>query len=290
MKLFVKVLLLSFFLMCPLTARAADLAAPSEMAVGQSALVRVDNTAPGHSLEFIFQERAFTAFARPGGGYAGIIAADLKTEAGEYILKVVADGRVVAQQPVKVKTHDYGTRNITVEQKYVEPDEAVMERIVRENKIQLEIYNTPSPERYWQGGFIRPLDSAVVGKFGRRSIINGEPRSPHGGVDLRGAVGAPVKAPAAGRVVLIMDSYFSGNMVLIDHGQGLISGYRHLSKVSVSQGQMLKAGQVLGLVGATGRVTGPHLHFDIRLMGAVIDPLAFIDLSQALGRALQENK
>lgn len=265
---------------------AAELQAPQTLAVGQPALVQVTGLAAGHEPQLLFQQRAFPLYPMPGGGYVGIIGADLKTPPDSYVLSLIQNADIVKQQTIKVLDHDYGTRNITVQDKYVEPDAATMERINREKSLQLDIFNAQPSPRYWQGAFIRPLDSVVVGKFGRKSIINGQPRAPHGGVDLRGATGTPIKAIAQGKVALTLDSYFSGNMVLIDHGQGIVSAYRHLSKISVSSGQMVKPGQTIGLAGATGRVTGPHLHFDMRLSGAVVDPLKFIELSKTMAKML----
>ena len=117
-----------------------------------------------------------------------------------------------------------------------------------------------------------PANSA----FGTRSILNGQPRSPHSGADFRSAAGTPIKAPNAGRVVLAGDRYFTGNTVIIDHGLGLFSLFAHLSEVSVKEGDSVQSGEVVGKVGATGRVTGPHLHWSVRLSGARVDPLSLL--------------
>ena len=270
--------------------QAASLLAPDKLAIGQPAVITIEVQQVALPLLAEFQERNFTLYSLPNGqGYTGMIGADLKTEPGEYILAIKGqNGLLIDHKAIQVVDHDYGTRNITVEEKFVEFDDATLARIKEENQRQAAVYTTYTLERHWQGAFIKPLNSVVVGKFGRKSIINGQPRSPHGGVDLRGAVGTPIKAPADGRVALTMDSYFSGKLVLIDHGQGLVSAYRHLSKISVQEGQMLRQGETLGLVGATGRVTGPHLHFDIHLQNATIDPLAFIELSKNIAKNLQE--
>lgn len=133
-----------------------------------------------------------------------------------------------------------------------------------------------------------PLDSQVVSLFGRRSFVNGKEKSPHGGIDLRGADGTPVPAAADGTVALVIDAYFSGNTVLIDHGQGLITRYLHLSQALVKTGQKVKKGQVIGKVGSTGRVTGPHLDFGVKLAGARVDPQDWVALSQVLAQRLGE--
>jgi len=126
------------------------------------------------------------------------------------------------------------------------------------------------------------VPGVVTGPFGRRTLVNGQPRQPHGGVDLRGAQGSPVRAPAAGVVALVQDSYFGGLTLLIDHGLGVISGYRHLSACLVRPGQKVSRGQVIARVGRSGRVTGPHLHFDVHVSGARVDPLAWLQTTRTL--------
>jgi murein DD-endopeptidase MepM/ murein hydrolase activator NlpD len=115
-------------------------------------------------------------------------------------------------------------------------------------------------------------------RFGTRSIFNGKPRNAHGGADFLSPAGTPIHAPNAGRVVIARDLYFSGNTVVIDHGLGLFSMLAHLSAIDVREGQMVGADQILGRVGATGRVTGPHLHWAVRANGARVDPLSLLAL------------
>ena len=121
-----------------------------------------------------------------------------------------------------------------------------------------------------------PVSGPPNSSFGKRSILNGQPRSPHSGTDFSGATGASVKAPNSGRVVLVGDLYYSGNTVILDHGLGLYSYFAHLSKALVAEGQMLKQGDILGEIGATGRVTGPHLHWAVRLKRTRVDPLSLL--------------
>src|SRR5207237_2671212 len=129
--------------------------------------------------------------------------------------------------------------------------------------------------------FVPPVPSTVASHFGARSIFNGQVRSPHSGADFPSPTGAPVAAPNAGRVVLARDLYFSGNTVVLDHGLGLFSPLAHLSVIDVREDDRVVAGQEVGKVGATGRVTGPHLHWAVRVDGARVDPLAVLAM---LGR------
>jgi murein DD-endopeptidase MepM/ murein hydrolase activator NlpD len=142
----------------------------------------------------------------------------------------------------------------------------------------------PPEHPLWRGKWIKPVAGTVVSPFGCRSIINGMERSPHSGVDLEAAQGTPVKVPNRGRVVLVANHFFSGLSVVIDHGGGIQSMYFHLSQVIVEVGQLLKKGEIIGLSGSSGRVTGPHLHFGIRLNGERVNPINLIEISRRLER------
>jgi murein DD-endopeptidase MepM/ murein hydrolase activator NlpD len=136
-----------------------------------------------------------------------------------------------------------------------------------------------TPERLWDGPFRVPLDGVTTGKnFGRRRILNGEPRSPHTGVDFPAVKGTPVHATQAGRVALAQELYFSGNTVVLDHGLGIYTFYGHLDSIAVQEGETVKAGELLGEVGATGRVTGPHLHWGLTVERARVNPLELVQL------------
>ena len=127
----------------------------------------------------------------------------------------------------------------------------------------------------WKLPFTRPVKGTISGSFAARRIFNNVPRSPHLGTDMRGAVGTPILAMADGTVLFAEEQYYSGNAVWIDHGQGVLSMYGHLSKFSVKKGDMVKQGQKIGEVGATGRVTGPHLHLSLYIQGVAVDAVPF---------------
>lgn len=259
---------------------------PALAAQGQPVLLRVclPGGAAGPRARLLGNE--FILQRGKDGCWAGAIAADLSAGPGGQELEIVEAGKVIARRQVKVEAKDYGTRQITVAQKYVAPDPAALARHQGEMERQGAVYASLTPAPLWAGAWRTPLESEVVGVFGRRSLVNGETRSPHGGVDLRGGVGAPIQAPAGGRVAYVEDTYFGGLVVLIDHGLGVITGYRHLSETKVAVGQTVRQGQLIGLVGMSGRVTGPHLHFDLHLSGTRVEPLAWIEASRMLARML----
>jgi murein DD-endopeptidase MepM/ murein hydrolase activator NlpD len=153
-----------------------------------------------------------------------------------------------------------------------------MPRIEAEQKEQAAIWAASASTRLWTAPFVRPVDDPANSAFGTRSIFNGQPRGAHSGADFLSPAGRPVKAPNAGRVVLAKNLYYSGNTVIIDHGLGVFTYFAHFSKIDVAVGDIVTPGQIVGLVGATGRVTGAHLHWTLRVSGARVDPLSLLEL------------
>lgn len=174
---------------------------------------------------------------------------------------------------IQVGAYPYEVQRITLEDDAkVNLSAADLERVRRENQKIAQLWGLDSP-RQFRLPLTSPLDPLPSGgRFGSRRFFNDQPRSPHSGVDFSAELGTPVLAAAAGRVALTGDFFFSGRSVFLDHGDGLISMYFHLSGIAVATGEAVRRGEVLGLVGATGRATGPHLHFGIRWHRARIDP------------------
>jgi murein DD-endopeptidase MepM/ murein hydrolase activator NlpD len=161
----------------------------------------------------------------------------------------------------------------------VEPSPEQIKRADEERQKLRDIFDRVTPERLWDGKFRIPLDGVTTGSnFGRRRILNGNPGSPHGGADLPGTSGTPVHATQRGRVALAEELFFSGNTVVVDHGLGIYTFYGHLSEIDVKAGDALETGTVLGKVGATGRVTGPHLHWGLTVERARVNPLLLVKL------------
>jgi len=280
-------LILALLWATPVWAGAATVSLePLKPAQGQPALVRACMDAKVKKARVRFLGAEIPLLRAGDGCFVGAVAVDLQTKPGKHKLLAFANGKPAASARITVRPKNYGERRITVAKKYMRLSPQQLSRHKREIKAQRRVYGTVTPQRYWRAAFEKPVPGDITGPFGRRSVINGEPRSPHGGVDFRGAKGTPIKASGAGKVALIQDSFFGGRIILIDHGLGLISAYRHLEKVRVKTGQMVAKGQVIGEVGMTGRVTGPHLHFDMHLGGARVDPMAWISLSGVLADRL----
>lgn len=178
---------------------------------------------------------------------------------------------------ITVAPRVFATRRLRVASQFVEPSAAEVARITAEATRLDDIFTTVTIPGH-VGPFAAPIGGVPGSNFGTRSIFNGEPRAPHAGVDFRGAVGTRIAAPGAGRVVLAEPLFFTGNTVIIDHGLGLYSLLAHLSRIDVAAGQTVERGATVGLLGATGRVTGPHLHWAVRLGSARVDPLRLLNL------------
>ena len=179
---------------------------------------------------------------------------------------------------IDIKPYPYAEQRLKVSnQDYVNPKQDQLDRYAREAKEQNDIYTSFS-KATWQTmpKFIRPTAGKFSNSFGRKRFFNSEERAPHSGLDIPAPVGQKVIAPADGVVVGTGDYFFNGKTVLIDHGQGLISMFCHLSAIKVEKGQQIRQGELLGLVGKTGRVTGPHLHWGMSLNNARVDPQLFL--------------
>ena len=218
---------------------------------------------------------------REGTEWFGFLGTDLTTAPGTYQAQIAAlphPDKVILK--IKVIEKDYGVRNLTLPKRMVDLDSKTLKRARQEAQAMKILWKGPYPEDIWSGTFIKPLEGEIIGPFGRKSVINNQPRSPHSGVDLRAAKGTPVKAMNSGRVVLVAEHFFTGKTVVIDHGGGIQSMYFHLDRILVKKDDQVARGQVIGQVGSTGRATGPHLHLGVRVNGARVDPMRLITVSQ----------
>lgn len=213
----------------------------------------------------------WTGHLAAGAARVAVVGLGLEAD-GEQVLSATADGL----QPVHrfpVTRHDYPEQRLVLaETKYVTPDPEQLARFEREAAEQKAAYRVFTPEPAQWPEFRWPLIGRLSSPFGLRRYFNDEPRAPHLGLDIAGKTGTPVVAPAAGRIALTGDYFFNGRTVIIDHGQGLYSMLCHFSQVLVKTGDIVQAGQPVGRVGATGRATGPHLHWTVSLNDVRIDP------------------
>jgi murein DD-endopeptidase MepM/ murein hydrolase activator NlpD len=258
---------------------------------GEIVLIKAKSTRLLKSLKVEALDRDFPAFNDGGGlNWSALVGIDLETKPGRYAIKLTGVARsgknVIAQKTLWIAPKKFPTRTLEVDERYVNPPAEEKARIEEESARVKALMASITPEKFWRGAFRIPVTGEVISSFGKRNIYNNQPRSPHTGTDFRGDVGTPIRAPNAGRVVLAADLYYSGNTIIIDHGFGLYSYLGHMSKFSVGEGDFVKTSDVIGRVGATGRVTGPHLHWSVRIATTQVDPMSLISaLKDAKGNS-----
>jgi murein DD-endopeptidase MepM/ murein hydrolase activator NlpD len=256
---------------------------PSRAPQGSVVRVVATSDAPLSSVVFVYGERRVSLAADTSGRrFSGYLGIDLEAEPGKRT--VVFEGRgptgaeTTASAALRVAARTFPVQKLTIDPKYVEPPPEERERIERDREAFARAFASSREGPLWLGGFRRPAEGELRGDFGARRVYNGRTRSRHAGLDVAAPAGAPVAAAASGRVALAGEFYFSGGSVVLDHGDGLFTMYFHLSAIDVKEGDVVAAGQRVGAVGATGRATGPHLHWAARLGAARVDPAALLAL------------
>lgn len=225
-------------------------------------------------------DREIVLIGLRGGGHFGLMAAPRATDEIPVELSItLIDGTRLSQRlSLRVRRRDFPSTRLRVASRYTAPDEATLRRVRKEREWVRAALAVRTGTPLWHGTFIRPLDGITTSVYGQRRMFNNEVRSQHTGLDIDGDTGDPVVASNSGRVILSRDLFYSGQAVYVDHGLGFITGYYHLSKREVSEGQWVDKGDVVGLVGATGRVTGSHLHWSVFVQGVSLDPLSLTDV------------
>lgn len=232
--------------------------------------------APGPAPQVVFDGQRVLV-ARVGDVWQAVVGLPLALRPGAHVLSVVDSERSGRGIPFKVGRRDYETQHLTLaNRRQVEPEPEDLRRIAREQESLVRAFSTFSDSVLDTLAFDLPSEGRVSGGFGLRRFFNDEPRQPHSGLDIAAPEGTPIAAPAAGTVIEIGDYFFNGLTVVLDHGQGLVTMYNHLSRIDVAKGARVARGEKIGAVGQTGRVTGPHLHWSVSLNNARVDPALFL--------------
>ncbi|WP_291028396.1 M23 family metallopeptidase [Helicobacter sp.] len=195
--------------------------------------------------------------------------------------KFIKSGKTLFAE-IEIQQKAYKKEQITVAQNKITYSNEVAKRIEKERNDMIKVYHTITKGRLWDKPFAKPLDSVITSPYGSARVFNNTIKSYHGGTDFRAAIGTDVKASNDGKVALVQDRYLSGKTIAIDHGEGLVSVYFHLSDFNVKEGESIKRGQVIAKSGDTGRVSGAHLHFGIVINGTNVDALDFIEQVEGL--------
>ena len=256
-------LLVSF---APPTLRPGDVARVDVS--GVNAGERITGTVLGQDLAFHYDEGQQK--------WRALVGIDLDTKPGAYRLRIDRDGSAApSTRTLRILSKQFRVRRLRVPGDFVDPPPEALEQIARDTRMLADAYARISPRR-WSGPFVLPVDGRPTSNFGTRSYYNGRRRAPHAGVDFVGEPGTPIRAANHGQVVVAAPMYFTGNTIVIDYGDRLFSVFAHLSELHARAGDTVEPTTIVGLVGATGRVTGPHLHWSIRLNGARVDPLSLV--------------
>ncbi len=257
---------------------------------GQLVLIEVAGVCPGDRVEGTFDERKLRFYVDLAGRVRTLAAVPLNRKPGEVslLVRVTHPGEdpVIRGQAVGIGAGKFEKQELRVAPRFVKPPPEVAGRIGTERRAMKRLWKQAPTPRNWRGSFVWPRKDRICSAFGLRRVFNGKLRGRHWGLDIDGKVGQPVRAIGAGRVVMVADRYYSGGTVVIDHGLRLFSLYFHLSVFDVKKGQVVEKGQLVGQVGKSGRVTGPHLHLSTKLEGVTFDPVTLLDadLSEKGGR------
>jgi murein DD-endopeptidase MepM/ murein hydrolase activator NlpD len=267
-------LLLIFILLPPGELRAVEMPASTPVPGGIAVLrLAASEAAP----RVTFRDRPVMVLP-DGDAWTAVVGLPLELKPGTHQLKITTVSGTTLMHDFPVTDKRYQTQHLTITNKrMVNPEQQDLERINREQhriRKALATWNQTTPDTL---RFLLPVEGPLSSPFGLRRFFNEQPRKPHSGLDLAAAEGTPVKAPAGGRIIDTGDFFFNGNTVFIDHGQGLVTMYCHLSRIDVAPGQAVAAGDVIGAVGKTGRVTGAHLHWSVSLNDARVDPALFLE-------------
>jgi murein DD-endopeptidase MepM/ murein hydrolase activator NlpD len=270
-----KILLLTLFLLTNLFSLEYEIS-NSEIKNGQTALIKFekkDDIKYSHievegKKYMIFSDHVFV----PISYYS-------KPKALNVVVHYVQKNKEITKTiPLRVVDGKYEKETLSVDGSKVKLSKEDKKRASKEYAEAMKIYNTTTNKNYVDSEFIMPIESKITSDFGRARTFNGTFKSYHSGTDFRAKVGTPIRCANDGKVVLVKDRFYSGGSVVVDHGRGVYTCYYHMSEFDVKKGDKVKKGEVIGLSGVSGRVTGPHLHFSARVSGVQVDPLQFIKL------------
>ncbi len=250
---------------------------PERVKQGGITALRIGGTAPARPRLRVGGREI--PLAPPGSDGSRLVWIGVDLEQSPGPLDVILEGTLSTGRPARARAAlvvldaAYPVQRLSVPRSFTELDTATLARVAREKTILDRLWETATPARFWHSPFRAPVEEPAHGTgFGLKRIINGDPRAPHTGVDFSVPAGTPVHAANAGLVALAEEHFFGGRSLVLDHGEGLYTMYFHLQESLVQPGQRVEQGEVIGRVGSTGRATGPHLHWGVRLYGARINP------------------
>lgn len=282
--------IVALLLICPQqgqTKTAQEMVAmyPSILQPGDVARIEINPATAINSATLLWQNQRIPLTTLPNGRLAALVGIPRDHAGGNYQGKLQVTFNNGLHRIHLIKLHiekkTFPEQHLTLPKRQVSPDQATIDRHRRERAELDRVFGRRQQERLWQAPFQLPVQGKQLSPFGVQRILNGQPRSYHSGVDQRARLGEPVTTAGGGLVVLVADHFFAGKSVYIDHGMGIITMYFHLSSIKVNEGERVASGQTIGLAGATGRASGPHLHWGARVHNCKVDPLALLHALEA---------
>lgn len=269
-------------LLMPLTAWSQTTTAPTTLELPESSVVPggvvvLDLETTGDTTPEVFYRDHRVMVLKQSDKWRALVGIPLSAEPGRNTVRIGTDPKQPHYQGFAVVDKEYATQKLKVAPAQVDLSKEDLERVARERVRINAALETWTPDPPMTLKLLQPVDGPRSSSFGLRRVFNEQPRAPHSGMDIAADVGTPVRAPADGRVLDTGDYFFNGNTIFIDHGQGMVTMFCHLSAIDVKPGQDVRRGDPIGKVGATGRVTGPHLHFGVSLNRAFVDPGIFLE-------------
>jgi len=269
----------------------ATLVVPQAVAVGSPFLVELSSPGKLEAVEIEWSERVIRpSIAHAEGRYNALtlLGTGMNAEPGVRSIQVrarVDERNRTYQKFIEILPKEFPQEALSVAPGMNKPPKEIHGRIKRELTAMKSALRTQSPQRFWKVPFHRPVEGIMLSRFGLRRTFNNETKRRHTGLDFRAPEGTPIEAIAAGKVILVGEYYLPGNTAIIDHGNGVVSMAMHMSKVMVKEGEWVERGQAYGLSGATGRVTGAHLHLSVSVWGVTVDPEPLFQMDGLTGVA-----
>jgi murein DD-endopeptidase MepM/ murein hydrolase activator NlpD len=254
---------------------------PAEILQGDACYIQIYGIPNSSEASVIFNKNNISLhYDNSSKSYIGFIGINQKTEPGERNVQILFDSKTKINKKITIQKKDFQIQHLTLPKTKVDLSDKDLKRHNKEKKTVTELFKNSKKLKLYNSEFIKPIDNKISTPFGVKRFMNKKPKNSHSGIDLKGTMNEQIKSINKGVVVFTGNHFFSGNSIYIDHGLGIVSMYFHLSEIKVKTGNEVNKGDIIGLVGSTGRSTGPHLHWGVRVNNIRVNPLSLINLNQ----------
>ncbi len=256
---------------------------PDKIFIGDVAFIKISDINKNHNVSILFNDKEyFLDFDNASRSFLGLIAVKQETKQAKAKLQILLDNKTKTNIELNIHHKEFPTQHLTLPKSKVDLSKKDLERHYKEKDLISKVFDNANKHKIFNSTFIKPLNNKISTPFGVRRYMNNKPKNSHSGIDIKAKLFEPIKSINKGIVVLTGNHFFSGNSVYVDHGLGIISMYFHLSEIKVKKGDPVNKGDIIGLAGSTGRSTGPHLHWGIRVNNVKVDPQSLIVLNPYL--------